>query len=200
MPFLTRPHFEDRQIVQYSDESIRLSGTSYIAATVLDFTGTTTGETAVTINSLTGYLNGQRLSGLVVEPAKLKLSGTTGTTTQNVTGFVLQSIDPYGSVEWAPLSGVSWSVSACTSPLYVSTIEACPNPTDPVYITAGNVQFGATPSLIADITNTRLGVGIGLPTERLHVSGGDMLVETSNGKFYTDIDSTIGPAVRLSGN
>ena len=96
MPFLTRRHFEDRQIVQYSDEVIHLSGTSYIAATILDFTGTTTGETSVTINSLTWYLNGQRLSGLVVEPAQLKLSGSTGTTTQNVTGFVLKSIDPYG--------------------------------------------------------------------------------------------------------
>ena len=200
MPFLTRPHFEDRQIVQYSDEVIHLSGTSYIAATILDFTGTTTGETSVTINSLTGYLNGQRLSGLVVEPAQLKLSGSTGTTTQNVTGFVLQSIDPYGSVEWAPISGVSWSVSACTSPLYVSTIEACPNPTDPIYITAGNVQFGASPSLIADITNTRLGIGIPSPTERLHVSGGDILVETSNGKIYTDLDFAIGPQLRLSGN
>jgi hypothetical protein len=154
MPFLTRPHFEDRQIVQYSNESISLSGTSYIAATVLDFTGTTTGETSVTINNLTGYLNGQRLSGLVVEPAQLKLSGSTGTTTQNVTGFVLQSIDPYGSVEWAPISGVSWSVSACTSPLYVSTIEACPNPTDPIYITAGNVQLGASGLTITDMVNT----------------------------------------------
>ena len=80
MPFLTRPHFEDRQIVHYSDESISLSGITYIAPTILGFSGVTTGETSVTINTLTGYLNGQRLSGLVVEPAKLKLSGTTGTT------------------------------------------------------------------------------------------------------------------------
>ena len=199
MPFLTRPHFEDRQIVQYSNESISLSGTSYIAATVLDFSGTTTGETAVTINSLTGYLNGQRLSGLVIEPAQLKLSGTTGTTTQNVTGFVLQSIDPYGAVEWAPLSGVSWSVSACTSPLYVSTIEACPNPTDPIYITAGNVQFGASPSLIADITNTRLGIGTGSPSESLHIENGDILIQNSSSeRFYSDMGGAAGPRVLIS--
>ena len=112
MPFLTRPHFEDRQIVQFGDESIRLSGITKIGPTILDFSGSTTGETTVTINTLTGYLNGQRSSGLMVEPAQLKISGSTGTTTQNVTGFVLQSIDPYGSVEWAPISGISWSVSA----------------------------------------------------------------------------------------
>ena len=199
MPFLTRPHFEDRQIVQYGDESIRLSGITKIGPTILDFSGSTTGETTVTINTLTGYLNGQRSSGLMVEPAQLKISGSTGTTTQNVTGFVLQSIDPYGSVEWAPISGISWSVSACTSPLYVSTIEACPKPTDPIYITAGYVRFGASPSLIADITNTKLGIGTGSPSERLHVSGGDMLVETSNGKFYTDLDDSAGAVTKLSG-
>jgi hypothetical protein len=178
MPFLTRPHFEDRQIVQYGDESIKLSGTSYIASTVLGFSGITTGETSVTINTLTGYLRGERLSGLVVEPARLELSGTTGTTTQNVTGFVLQSIDPYGSVAWAPLSGVSWSVSACTSPLYVSTIEACPNPTDPIYVTAGNVQFGG--SIITDITNNKFGVGTLSPSERLHVNGNAIISGTLN--------------------
>jgi hypothetical protein len=199
MPFLTRPHFEDRQIVQYSDESISLSGITYIAPTILGFSGVTTGETSVTINTLTGYLNGQRLSGLVVEPAKLKLSGTTGTTTQNVKGFVLQSIDPYGAVEWAPLSGVSWSVSACTSPLYVSTIEACPNPTDPIYITAGNVQFGSSPSLIADITNTRLGIGTGSPSESLHIESGDILVQNSSGeRFYSDMGGASGPRVLIS--
>ena len=184
MPFLTRPHFEDRQIVQYGDESIRLSGITKIGPTILDFSGSTTGETTVTINTLTGYLNGQRSSGLMVEPAQLKISGSTGTTTQNVTGFVLQSIDPYGSVEWAPISGISWSVSACTSPLYVSTIEACPNPTDPIYITAGNVQFGATPSLIADITNTRLGIGTGSPSERLHVEGSVRIVDGTEQTGY----------------
>ncbi len=45
-----------------------------------------------------------------------------------------------------------------------------------------------------------VGIGISAPTEKLHVSGGDTLVETSNGKFYTDLDATGGPGVRLSGN
>ena len=93
MPFLTRPHFEDRQIVQYSDDVIKLSGITKIAPTTLDFTGSTTGETTVTINTLTGYLNGEKSSGLMLEPARLKISGSTGTTIQNVSGFVLKSIE-----------------------------------------------------------------------------------------------------------
>lgn len=94
-----------------------------------------------------------------------------------VTGNFLKASDPQGTLEWAPISAVTWSISACTSPLYVTTIEACPNPTDPLYITAGNVQFGSSPSLIADIANTRLGIGIGSPTERLHIEGGNALIE-----------------------
>ena len=105
MPFVTRPHFEDRQIVQYNEDEIKLSGTSKIAPVILDFTGTTTGSTTVEINGLTGYLNGQRQYGFVVEPAQLRMSGSTGTTTVDVTGYVLASMDSKGSVGWVALSG-----------------------------------------------------------------------------------------------
>ena len=105
MPFVTRPHFEDRQIVQYNGDEIKLSGTSKIAPVILDFTGTTTGATTVEINGLTGYLNGQRQYGFVVEPAQLKMSGSTGTTEVDVTGYVLASMDSKGSVGWVALSG-----------------------------------------------------------------------------------------------
>jgi len=105
MPFVTRPHFEDRQIVQYNEDEIKLSGTSKIAPVILDFTGTTTGATTVEINGLTGYLNGQRQYGFVVEPAQLKMSGSTGTTEVDVTGYVLASMDSKGSVGWVALSG-----------------------------------------------------------------------------------------------
>jgi hypothetical protein len=203
MPFLTRPHFEDRQIVQYGEDSIQLSGLTKIAPTILNYVGSTTGETTVTINNITGYLNGQRPYGLKVEPAKVTISGTTGTTTQNVTGFVLKSADPYGSVEWAPISGISFSLSACTSPLYTEIIEACGGPTRPIYVTAGRVEFdngSGSPKTVINTNLGSLGIGTGIsPSERLHVSGGDILVETSNGKFYTDLDGTGGAVTKLSG-
>ena len=202
MPFVTRLPFTDRQVVQISGTSITLSGQTHysntgqsiINPTILyeepeyPLTGATSGQTTVTLGGLTGYMYPSNFredgAGLVIKPPILNLSGSTGTTTQNVTGFVLQSTTPHGSVEWAPLSGVSWSISACTSPLYVSTIEACPNPTDPLYITAGSVEFGLTPSIIADITNTRLGIGTSSPSESLHIVDGDALIS------YDQNDST----------
>ncbi len=106
------------------------------------------------------------------------VDGTLRYTPGAVTGNFLKASDPQGTLEWAPVSAVTWSISACTSPLYVTTIEACPNPTDPLYITAGNVQFGSTPSIIADITNTKLGIGAGsVPSERLHIKDGNTLIE-----------------------
>jgi hypothetical protein len=143
MNFRTRPHFEDRQIVQYLDENITLSGITNIAPIVLNFSGTTTAETAVTISELTGYLNGGKLSGFVVKPPTLLQSGTTATTTTNVENFVLKSLDQYGSVGWAPISGISWSVSACTSPLNVTNIVPC-TPGGTIYFNAGNLEINNT--------------------------------------------------------
>ena len=148
MNFKTRPHFEDRQIVQRVGESIRLSGdTLYsttggliVEPTVLDFTGSTTGQTTVTINNLTGYLNNDnRLSGLIVNPPVLKLSGSTGTTTVNVENFVLKAIDSNGSAAWSPISGISWSVSACTSPFLTTDIQPC-TPGGTITVNAGNLE------------------------------------------------------------
>ncbi len=115
MPFRIRPHFEDRQIVQYSGETITLSGFTkaghtgmlVIEPTVLDFTGSTSGASTTTINGLTGYLNGSRFSGLKVYPPVLKLSGGTGTTTVDVTGYVLKAFDADGTVYWDASSTVS---------------------------------------------------------------------------------------------
>jgi hypothetical protein len=149
MNFKTRPHFEDRQLVQYFGESIKLSGDTLYAntgvvkiePTILDFTGTTT---PVTINGLTGYLNdNNRVSGLVVNPPILKLSGSTGTTTVNVENFVLKAIDSDGTAVWSPISGVSWSVSACTSPFLTTDIQPC-TPGGTITINAGDLEINNT--------------------------------------------------------
>lgn len=337
MPFVTRPHFEDRQIVQYNEDEIKLSGTSKIAPVILDFTGTTTGATTVEINGLTGYLNGQRQYGFVVEPAQLKMSGTTGTTEVDVTGYVLTAMDSKGSVGWIALSGgpigntyvnsgsvvgndliLNWNTggsvpaialptstftgntsASCITDIYVKNIHSC-SPLNIQPNDEGNVYFGSTSGVTIDISGTSVGIGttspleklnvqsigdskirvdadidnldetksadilltqdggistarfgispdtindlvigvnstslpnirfatrsdgtsfattadtkmtitnsgsVGIgttnPAEKLHVSGGDILIETSNGKFYTDLDSAAGPGVRLSGN
>ena len=107
MPFFTRPHFEDRQIIQSNDESIQLSGVTKIGPTLLDFTGTTTAQTTVTIMGVTGYLNGGREYGFQIQPPILKISGSTGYTTTDVTGYVLTSIDSGGTVSWASVASLS---------------------------------------------------------------------------------------------
>lgn len=117
--FFTRPHFEDRQHVQYSGDCITLSGDSKVShtgkftvlPTILDFTGTTTASTTTTVSNLTGYLNEGRVSGLQVYPPILKLSGSTGTTTVDVTGYVLTSRDSMGNMELMPVTGLSGSTS-----------------------------------------------------------------------------------------
>lgn len=129
------------------------------------------------------------------------ISGTFRYIPGATTGNFLKAADPQGTLEWAPISAITWAISACTSPLYVSTIEACPNPTDPLYIEAGEVQFGTSPnSIITDITNTRVGIGTGSPSVALDVQNGDILVENSNGMFETNLNDSAGALVRLTGD
>lgn len=152
MNFKTRPHFEDRQIVQYVGDSVKLSGDTLYAntggitiePTILDFTGSTSGQTTVTINGLTGYLNNDnRISGLVITPPKLKLSGSTGTTTVNVQDFVLKSIDSNGTVGWGPSNVFTGNTSGdCITDLYVSNIYGC----SPITIWDSVQSVGSTAS------------------------------------------------------
>jgi hypothetical protein len=68
---------------------------------------------------------------------------------------------------------------------------------------AGQTANGTTPDMHIQGSGTTRGfVGIGteLPTEKLHISGGDMLVENTNGKYYTDIQNATGPLTILSGD
>jgi hypothetical protein len=135
MPFYTRPNFEDRQIVQYSATSITLSGNTNINQTgqinifgpILDFTGTTTASTLYTVAGLSGYLNYGNISGLKVEPPVLYISGSTGTTTVDITGYYLGSLDSGGTVTWiTPVSSTfTGGTGSCITDLYVTNIHGC---------------------------------------------------------------------------
>jgi hypothetical protein len=66
-----------------------------------------------------------------------------------------------------PFSGGSGN---CISDLFVSKIHSCSplniNPND-----EGNVYFGSTSGVTIDVINSRIGIGINSPTEKLDVSG-----------------------------
>lgn len=109
MPFYTRPNFEDRQIVQYTGNTITLSGQTNISnlgqfviqGPILDFTGTTSASTLYTIAGVSGYINYGNVSSFKIQPPSFIQSGTTGTTTVDVTGYILSSLDADGNIVWS---------------------------------------------------------------------------------------------------
>jgi len=108
MSFYTRPNFEDRQQVQYSGDTITLSGKTHINTTgylkinapILDWTGSTSASTQYNIAGINGYINYGELSSFIVQPPIIIQSGTTGTTTVDVTGYFLGGLDADGRVTW----------------------------------------------------------------------------------------------------
>lgn len=195
MIFKARPHFEDRQMVQYIGQSIRLSGSTLynstgvvtVEPTILDFTGSTSGQTTVTINGLTGYLNnGNRLSGFVFNPAKLITSGTTPHTTTDVTGYVLTAINSGGTVNWLPITvPFTGNTSAnCINDLYVENLYSCTNlninPND-----EGNVYFGSTSGFTVDLLNGG----------SIYVKG-DHIVNSDNISNISDLPSSLENEVK----
>jgi hypothetical protein len=189
MAFFTRPHFEDRQFVQYNDESITLSGTTYLSTdaqiniqpSYLNnksddgngvFSGLTSGST--TISGLNGELI-SRVSGLVVQPPILNLldlsGNTTGTTTVNVTGYVLKSFDSGGTAVWGTVA----SLSADTNTFLTGSSINCTNNvltlgmnngsiynTDLTCVLSGRSNYVITTNFVTDISKTithNLGIG-----------------------------------------
>ena len=112
MPFFTRPRFEDREIVQWSGETISLSGQTFINnngyihinGPLLDFTGSTSASTQYVIAGVSGYINVGETSSFIVQPPIILQSGSTGTTTVDVTGYILGGLDATGRVTWYPSS------------------------------------------------------------------------------------------------
>lgn len=58
-------------------------------------------------------------------------------------GLVATSLDADGTVGWGPISGISWSISACTSPLYVNNLVSCPSSGGTIQVDAGNLTLNS---------------------------------------------------------
>jgi len=134
-------------------------------------------------------------------------NSASGTTDTYVTGGTLTGADltlnwnTGGSANTIDLSGLEFTGNTsgdCIADLFVSNIHSCSplfvNPND-----EGNVYFGSTSGFTIDLSNNRVGIGTSIPTEKLHVNSGDILVENTNGKFFTDVGNINGPLVIISG-
>jgi len=88
------------------------------------------------------------LSGIT----NIDLSGKIKIKSGAVPGLVAKSLDFDGTVVWEPISGLTWSLSACTSPFYTSNIIACPSSAGTIVITAGYVGVGNnSPMALLDV-------------------------------------------------
>jgi hypothetical protein len=148
MPFFNaRPHFENRQVVQWVGESIHLSGqtnfdlggyNAYIYDSYQDFLNGTSGTTFLSLpysaatNPLSGWSNQTVFQpGIVrvIPPHAVFFSGNTNvitaTTQEDVTNYVATSFDSQGTIIWKPLSGLTSMSGSCTPNFYVGTIHPC---------------------------------------------------------------------------
>jgi hypothetical protein len=145
--FNARPHFENRQMVQWMGESIHLSGqtnfdlggfNSYIYDSYEDFLNGVSGATFLSLptsastNPISGWSNQGTFSpGIIrIVPArKTFFSGNTSvvtaTTQEDVTNYIATSFDSQGTIVWKPFSGITSASGACTPDFYVGTIHPC---------------------------------------------------------------------------
>jgi hypothetical protein len=143
--FRARPHFEDRQIQQNVGESITLSGQTnfdlgnyngYVFDTYGGFITGVSGTTFSTLpfsastDPLIGWDNQtmyQQSTLRLIPPRKVLFSGNTDTissiTQEDVTNYIITSVDSGGTLSWLPLSGLT--STSCTPNLSVTTIQPC---------------------------------------------------------------------------
>lgn len=166
MPFFSaRPHFENRQIVQWMGESINLSGqtnfdlggyNSYIYDSYEDFLNGVSGATFLSLplsaatDPISGWSNQTVFSpGIIriIPPHAVFFSGNTNvitaTTQQDVTNYIATSFDSQGTIVWTPFSGITSMSGACTPNFYVGTIHPC-NSGDTVIIEGNLLVRGNT--------------------------------------------------------
>jgi len=147
----------------------------------------TDGASASTIGYVLTQLDSSGRAGWVFNSASAStntfvtggtLNGTNLDLTWNTGGSV-------PSIDFSSLSGETFTGNTsgdCITDLYLTNLYGCsplhiePSGVNNVYIVenGGNVGIGTTGT-----------------TEKLHVSGGDILVEGSNGKFYTDLSNSV---------
>lgn len=170
--FFTRPKFEDRQIVQYTNDTISLSGTTAIA-----------------------------------NPGYLQINQGAAP------GLVATSLDFDGTVIWGPVSGLSWSVSACTSPLYVNNIVACPSSAGTIVVQSGiltvNGALQLNPTLSGGTANDRLLVidsngyvkvgQTGTSISSLSYNNNNLVLTLNDGSIFTATINTM-TGLTINGN
>ena len=170
--FFTRPNIEDRQLVQYTTDTINLSGTTAIA-----------------------------------NPGYLKINQGAAP------GLVATSLDFDGTVIWGPVSGLSWSVSACTSPLYVNNIVACPSSAGTIVVQSGiltvNGALQLNPTLSGGTANDRLLVidsngyvkvgQTGTSISSLSYNNNNLVLTLNDGSIFTATINTM-TGLTINGN
>jgi hypothetical protein len=128
-------------------------------------------------------------------------------------GLVATSLDFDGTVIWGPVSGLSWSISACTSPLYVNNIVACPSSAGTIIVQSGvlavngalqlNTVFsGGTASdrlLVVD-SNGFVKVGqTGTSISSLNYSNNNLILTLNDGSIFTTTINTM-TGLTVNGN
>ena len=154
------------------------------------------GSSVAQLYSDSGYFGlGLNPDGLELPTAHLQVggSGTTGTFKfldgNEQSGYVMTS-DVNGNVSWQVPTFTGNTSGDCITDLWLTNLHGC----SPLHIEPSGVN-----NVYIVENGGNVGIGTTGPTEKLHVSGGDILVENGSGKIYSDLTSSDGARVLLTG-
>jgi len=128
-------------------------------------------------------------------------------------GLVATSLDFDGTVIWGPVSGLSWSISACTSPLYVNNIVACPSSAGTIVVQSGILKVNGSlqldPTLSGGTASDRLLVvdsngfvkvgQTGTSISSLNYSNNNLILTLNDGSIFTATINTM-TGLTVNGN